>query len=288
MTRKCEACGLLVPDSTERCECGHRVGARAEHKRPARTTTWSGWGGQIARIVIAVIAFALASWLSRSTFRGCTSGRSHPLRAVPGLDTASADRIESVMNAEMAPINRNPRYLRRLEEVTRRESSADAKSRAARELGAELSSRGLARLPFGELREWNRLRLALTRSESLCSSFWRGGATSRDLFLQLAAFSDADLHSWFRVLFLAGQLELDARDAVAIDQNALTEGFVAIRDSLPEHDAELMQRVLEAGPNASTSDSCRVARWTHEGASRLPAGLQERFLRALAASSSVR
>lgn len=252
------------------------------------------WAARVVGVVVALVAFGAAKYLVRSHPLGLALVPQPP--SMPAefhaefpaeFPTATADRVRAAMDEEMAPLLTHPELRRRAIAISRSATSAAEGHAAAQTMGQELSRRGFRRLPFDELREWNRLRQALASgSEAACAGFWSGGLEPAVVYNALAQLSDADLRSWMRISSHAGVLELEALHPVAADEEALADGVDSILASLGETDRAAFESAIDAGEHlVEPTAACNAFRWM-VSIDALPHELQERYLRGLAAAAS--
>ena len=194
------------------------------------------------------------------------------------------DRVGEIMNEELQPLMRHPRFRTMMTNAARGQRSGEAARDTGKRLGMELVHRGIPRLPLEGLDEWNRLRLLLAdHSPRVCGAFWTGGLSEGELGQALASLGDTDLRSWMRVSAQAGILELEANAQVQANDRDLARGLETIASRMPREERRRFWAVVDAGETAPAADGCAVMKTIMTGATRMRDRPRERFLRALAA-----
>lgn len=151
--------------------------------------------------------------------------------------------------------------------------------------GAELSQRGLPRLPDGELVAYAAMRVRLLQSSDAACAAMVGGGDAHAAMTAMNALSDDDLRAFLRLTTHAQSLELQAgpRPMSAEAAAAATaEGVARIRAALSEPERAAWDAAIAS---VAPADACMVERLAMRETARLPEGAA--ILRALLESAQV-
>lgn len=152
-----------------------------------------------------------------------------------------------------------------------------------RELGAQLTARGTARLSPGQFLELSNLKLALAeKSPKLCAGFWSGGLTSDDLGAGLDQLSDSQIERWFELSEQAVHLELYATLPLPrFRGQVVVEGIKDVAATLPEAEAATFTATMQQGTAATPAAGCQAYLQLVRGGLAFGDPRRDTFLRAL-------
>ena len=158
-----------------------------------------------------------------------------------------------------------------------------------RELGAQLSAKGAARLESAEFMDLMRLKVKLAEaSPKLCAGFWSGGLATADLAAGLDALNDADLHRWFELSEHAMHLELYATTPLPrFSGKDLLAGLRDIKAELAPAAADTLTKTMGTGVAATPEAGCLAYLQLTRGGMHLPDARRDTFLRTLTFDSLV-
>jgi hypothetical protein len=228
-------------------------------------------------VVAITAAIGGAMGVSRA-MHARTTGAS--VAAGMNVPSTQQDRFARIIDQEMSPLLNDPRF----EQELQRRAGPGASQDRAREIGAELTQRGILRLTPEDLGEFTRLRLALAqRNEAVCATLWTGHGDNSQVAVALSQLDDNDLHQWLRLSTRAAVLELNGRAPVIPDQSALADGLHAITAAVQGEERTTLDTAIAAGTAAPPATGCAAIRIILREAQRLEPGLRDRFLRALSA-----
>ncbi len=234
---------------------------------------------QSVLVGLFVVAGAVGGRLALDQFRHRQpSGAS--IAAGIQVPAAQQDRFGRIIDEEMGPLLRDPRFQQELE----RRIGPRGTQEQARALGQQLTARGIGRLPLEGLDGMNRLRSILaTNSEPVCVGLWTGNPPQSAVASALASLPDDDLRLWMRLSTQAARMELGSPTPAVPDTDALRNGLQQIQALVPEADRETFAATMAAGTSATPAQGCSAMRAILALTPRLEPALRERFLRAFAA-----
>jgi hypothetical protein len=152
-----------------------------------------------------------------------------------------------------------------------------------RELGAQLTAKGTARLSPGQFLELSNLKLALAeKSPKLCAGFWSGGISSDELGAGLDQLSDAQIERWFELSEQAVHLELYATTPLPrFRGQVVVEGIRDVAATLPEAEATAFTDTMQQGTAAPPAAACQAYLRLVKGGLSFTDPRRDTFLRAL-------
>ncbi|MEM9074563.1 MAG: hypothetical protein AAGE52_39075 [Myxococcota bacterium] len=196
-----------------------------------------------------------------------------------GASGAAAQRIARISMEVMGPILNSPEFRNALMNHPRiRAASSQAEANAiAQQIGAQLSSRGIARLPDASIRDWHRLRRQMTSHQALCAGMWTGAMPQGALGAGLASLNDTDLRRWMQISAEAMMLEVRSTTRVRrADAGALVR---QVRNSLAGREQTRFDAALGS---SNVADQCYLTQTVDRFAASLRGAAQVTFLRQLA------
>lgn len=121
----------------------------------------------------------------------------------------------------------------------------------AKEIVADATRRGLPRLPFPELVEWNDFRIAMANfSEASAASMWRGAAADASVRAALESITDPQFDRWTKIIrhaiVLGSALDQDPPGTRA----EMPKVIQTVKDQLDEPMKLRFDNLLATGPGS--------------------------------------
>jgi hypothetical protein len=134
-----------------------------------------------------------------------------------------------------------------------------AEWRVSSEVGAQmLTAKGLKRLDFSDLYEWNQLRLKMAESDSvLCSSLWNGRIDKNRLLRNLENLGETHLTRFLELSATAGERELGNYPYLKVTDSQSEKAIKSVLDLYPEFSQRFVEN-LQAGLDLNDDEAC----WT--------------------------
>ena len=239
-------------------------------------------------LIAGVLAFVMVSQGMKLLRQRDERRKLEKMTAAWGLDPATRDRIQAVLEREMKTMTASPRARQMLDErltAAKRAGEQPDPMAVSKTMGRELVARGMRRLPDDELETMQQLRAKTAEtSERTCVCFWDPtGCSEADVLAGLARLSEPDLVTWARLSAAAGVAELENKPAPASSENDLAEGLVAIGATLSEAQRTRFDTIVNPPDKQppSKADQCFAVRTMFAGAEKLPRPERLKFTRAL-------
>ena len=155
----------------------------------------------------------------------------------------------------------------------------------AKAWGAQMSAKGLKRLPFDELVAWNDIRTKLAAgSPSVCAGFWKGGIDASQMQKALSSLSKDDLDRWTVLSTRAIVLEAKNVPYPPAAQDDVPQLMKYVMSQLGEADRTRFQTLASKGAGITDDEACWLMTTTMQalGRSGTDQAARERSLRTLA------
>lgn len=248
----------------------------------------SALGGGIGAALGGVLSFAFKDAKAKravlviGSVLGATAGK-YAVR--PVAEAANADQAlrirapaafdetnrQSFIDA-MRPIMTDPAFVA----WTRRLQSPDAGFAA----GAELTAKGIGRLPPTQFNELLAMKAELARdSKYVCSAIWTGKLDSNLFSAEMQRhLSSAEVRRWFELSAEAMRAELQQTGRARHHSMAELAGVLeAVFNSLPESERETFARTFKQGEKASPEDGCKAVQQMLRERDRVPIEHRDRL-----------
>lgn len=233
--------------------------------------------------VRALVAVACAASLSV----GCKKAAS--LFQPKPAPVFNRPRVDAALQRMLSKIQDDPKFKEALAKGPTGKDKGDKLDLAVnngggyRELGAQLTAKGTARLSPGQFLELSNLKLALAeKSPKLCAGFWSGGISSDELGAGLDQLSDAQLERWFALSEQAVHLELYATTPLPrFRGQVVVEGIRDVAATLPQAEATAFTDTMQQGTSAPPAAGCQAYLQLVRGGLKFPDPRRDTFLRAL-------
>lgn len=154
---------------------------------------------------------------------------------------------------------------------------------------AQLSAKGLKRLPYDDLVAWNTLRTQMAaNSPVVCAGFWKGGIGGSQIQKVLTMLGKADTDRWTALSMRAVALEVKNVPYPAISPDYRAQLAKLVMSGLEEGAQTRFQMLAAKGANITDEDACWLMKALLEkaGSKNIDQITRERALRALAALGS--
>lgn len=138
---------------------------------------------------------------------------------------------------------------------------ARAHPEAGQAAGADLSSRGMARLTDEDMERLRRLKRRLAeKSPALCEAFWTGQAQISMVHQALQEhLSESEVRDWLRINTLATKLELEDRvPARKVKQDDVGTVLLTLAGTMEAAQRDRFINTLQQGESARGQDACKA------------------------------
>jgi hypothetical protein len=243
----------------------------------------------IVALVAGVVAFVMVSQGTKLLRQRDERRKLEKMTAAWGLDPATRDRIQGVLEREMKVMTSSPRARQLMDErlaAAKRSGEKVDPMVEGKVMGRDLVARGMRRLPDEEMETMQQLRMkAAESSERTCACFWDpAGCTEADVMDGLARLSQPDLVTWARLSAAAALAELENKTAPASSEDDLAEGLTAIGATLSDAQRARFEAIInppDPKQPPSKAEQCFAVRTMFAGGAKLPSPARLKFTRAL-------
>ena len=155
--------------------------------------------------------------------------------------------------------------------------------------GAQMSAKGMKRLPYDELVAWNDIRIKLAAaSPAVCAGLWKGGLNGGEMQKALASLGKEETDRWIALSTHAIVLEANNASYPPSQPDDMPQLTKIILSELTEADQGRFKTLANKGANITDEEACWLMTTMLQKANNNSAdqAAKERGLRALAALGS--
>lgn len=159
----------------------------------------------------------------------------------------------------------------------------------ARAWAAQMSAKGLKRLPYDDLVAWNEIRMKMAASSpTVCAGFWKGGIDGAQVQKALSSLGKDDVDRWTTLSTRAMALEAKNTPYPETSPDDIPQLTKLVMSDMSEPDRTKFQTLAGKASNITDEEACwlMTAMLRTAGHNTADQKDKERFLRAFAALGS--
>lgn len=200
----------------------------------------------------------------------------NPAPPAPAQPNPAPQAPATLVPSAAADVLNDPEVQKQLQGKTPEEAKA---------WGAQMSAKGLKRLPYEDLVAWNDIRTKLAASSpAVCAGFWKGGIDGSHMQQALASLGKEDMDRWTILSTRAIALEAKNAPFPAPAQDDVPQVMKFVMSQLSEADRTRFQTLANKGAGITDEEACWLMTTTLQnlGRSETDQALREHSLRTLA------